>query len=585
MALSEDCDSHLSTPSQFNDHTFDVVEKIFISHLTKLPRIIYTGDEEEQSAGFNLLNGLIKTLSQTDHIKILLVHEHVLNKLLSALLASVELDRPNELLEEQHSIRIIDETADDCTKLRTATPWKSFKNLRNQTLMLKLRNTCQLLSRDKSAKELVLTSLLKSFCSNSRNCNEILVLFQNFVLSETEKGEWSTLDAAILEELLAYTHWGLGLQVTSTTELQMEELGESQWYEDRTEGLYESAISIRMSDVKWKSGSDRIKTDDILTVNDVKFNVLHTCLVLETVATYASSLGTDFQPYLLNSLHRLLEKSGSSHYMIHAAGIYALSTLKTALSLNSITELIFNNADYIAFFVNKSLRRADESKSALDVLSVVIKYSSLDSIPHLENIITTVLTESAKPYQLGNILSFLKVFHMILQGIQIWLAKSDEVKLTETKEIKQSERAALGPIWVDLIRQEDNLEDEDVDDNIPLDEELNNIEQEAENEDNNEIEPEKPVFIEFTINILKRCVRYVSSKKRDEKLVALDAICVGLEIIKSHENELLPMVHSIWQPFVERVKDNDPIVLRKCFSVLHVLAVHAKDFIYHRTAK
>lgn len=346
---------------------------------------------------------------------------------------------------------------------------------------------------------------------------------------------------------------------------------------------------MRMSDIKWASESP--ENDDRLTIGDVKFNVLHTCLILETVATYAFYLGSDFQPYLLNSLHRILEKSGSSNYMVHCAGIHALLTLKSALNISSISELIFQNADYIAFFINKSLRRVDESKSALEILSVVIKYSSLDSIPHLENIITTVMAESAKPYQLRNTLYFLNIFHMILQGISVWLLKNCTEPVenkTESPKIEDQNDSNFYSLWVDMIRKEDDLNDDLEEENIPLEEKLKKMHESLHEEDNeeqtNEEVSETPAFIKFTINILKRCIRYVSSKNRNEKLVALDTICVGLEIIKPYENELLPIVHLVWQPFAERVHDKDPIILRKCFTVLHILAKHAKDFIYKRTA-
>lgn len=43
------------------------------------------------------------------------------------------------------------------------------------------------------------------------------------------------------------------------------------------------------------------------------FNVLHTCLILETVGRFAVVLQMDFQPFLFKSLHKILEKSGENH--------------------------------------------------------------------------------------------------------------------------------------------------------------------------------------------------------------------------------------------------------------------------------
>lgn len=565
-----------------NGDIVDVIEQIFLAHLTKLPRIIFTGDEDEQMASLNLLSGLIKALSQSDNINTCLANEQVLQKLTTALVTAVELDRPNHLLQEEHSIRLIgDEQAVECGTLRTNTAWKIFKNLRNQSSAVKIRSVCQLLGRNEHTKELVLDALFRSFCANSSSCNEIMILFQFFVPTSND-AKWSALESSILEELLSTSHWCLGLQASAAVTERTEN---SQWFEERTEGLYESATSIRMVDVKYDEPSPSTTVDQRLNLQDVKFNVLHMCLILETVACYASHLGDRFQPFLLNSLHRILEKSGSSHYMIHSAGVYALTKLQSALNLNSISELIFQNADYITFHVNRSLRKSEESQSALEILSVVIKYSSLEAIPHLESIIHTVLLESAKSSQSQNILAFLRVFHMILCGVREWTIDIGSApKDTPTS----SEAVITHRSWMEFLRQSDGLDDDtDIDmDKEPVAEDADAVEpMNEEPDDEDHPAPPKPVFIEFTLNILKRCIRYISSRVRAEKLVALDAICVGLDIIKACEDDLLPMVHGIWTPFVERVRDNDPIILRRCFSVLHILAKYARDFIYRRTTE
>lgn len=60
-----------------------------------------------------------------------------------------------------------------------------------------------------------------------------------------------------------------------------------------------------------------METDsDEITIADAMFNVLHTCLVLETVGHFASVLQKDFQPFLFKSLHKILEKSGEYNMKI-----------------------------------------------------------------------------------------------------------------------------------------------------------------------------------------------------------------------------------------------------------------------------
>lgn len=585
IAVEVDANTVISRNYSFNAEIIDMIDQIFLTHLIKMPRIICTGDEEDQTAGFSLLCSLLDVLTTTKRVDICLANANILNSLVSVLLTSVELQRPSQLLEEEHSIRVIDEELIDDRPLRNPTPWKEFKHLQNQSMSQKIQRTCQLLSINAEIRELVLDVLLKSFRSNSRNCNEILVLFQ--YLMPTSKTEvLSSSDLLILEEILGQTHWELTLQATTTTttSLKTNEIGDSQWYEDRTEGLYESAVSIRTTDIRWSSFiENQSHDDDIITLNDVKFNALHTCLIIETVAAYATYLGAGYAPFLLNSLHRLLEKAGSRHFMIHTAGLYALNKLKMALSLDSLSELIFQNVDYITFHLNQSIRNINKSQGGLDIFGVVLKYTTLDYMPHVEGILSTVLDESVKSYQTKNTLSFLKLFRIILVGIQS-LTKQEEKD--NTLQPKVLEPRLNHKDWLNSLLEKDDLEQEvDVDENIePTDtiENESNVDDTQSNADN---AIEKPKFIEITLSIMKRCIRYVASTNRDEKLVALDTIYVGIEIIKMYENDLLPMVHAIWQPFAELIRNTDPIILRRCFSLLLILATYAKDFIYQRSSK
>lgn len=61
--------------------------------------------------------------------------------------------------------------------------------------------------------------------------------------------------------------------------------------------------------MKW-SEQTIVETDSI-TINDAKFNVLHICLMLESVGLFSLELRKHFQSYLQRSLHRLLEKAGT----------------------------------------------------------------------------------------------------------------------------------------------------------------------------------------------------------------------------------------------------------------------------------
>jgi hypothetical protein len=99
-------------------------------------------------------------------------------------------------------------------------------------------------------------------------------------------------------------------------------------------------------------------------------------------------------------------------------------------------------------------------------------------------------------------------------------------------------------------------------------------------------EKKLPLFVEMTVSVLKRCIHFLPGKKREQKLLVLAILQEGLLILEKWENELLPIVHEIWSPFVNRFSEiSDPLVVNRSFGLLCVLAQTAKDFIRSRTLK
>lgn len=134
----------------------------------------------------------------------------------------------------------------------------------------------------------------------------------------------------------------------------MFQYGDIKWYEERTLGLYESAIEIKLTDMKLDS--EIIDNTNDLTMNDVKINILHNCLILENIGLIARVLKNDFKPYIFKSLHRVLEKAGNNNSMIQMTAIHTLHQMIEGLQLSGMNELIHDNSDYLTYHVNVSLK-------------------------------------------------------------------------------------------------------------------------------------------------------------------------------------------------------------------------------------
>lgn len=80
------------------------------------------------------------------------------------------------------------------------------------------------------------------------------------------------------------------------------------WFEDRTPGLYSSALEVRTQDCDSDDESEPISSR--VSIVDAQFNVLHTCLILDALGHSARFIGDTFDRHIFRSLHRVLLKLG-----------------------------------------------------------------------------------------------------------------------------------------------------------------------------------------------------------------------------------------------------------------------------------
>lgn len=96
---------------------------------------------------------------------------------------------------------------------------------------------------------------------------------------------------------------------------------------------------------------------------------------------------------------------------------------------------------------------------------------------------------------------------------------------------------------------------------------------------------EPPTHVKLTVSMLKKTLNHLPAKDKSTKLLALDILRNGLEIIRDFEDELLPVVHLIWSPLTQRFQESEPLIVNLSFHLLETLARLSKDFIRSRTSK
>lgn len=104
--------------------------------------------------------------------------------------------------------------------------------------------------------------------------------------------------------------------------------------------------------------------------------------------------------------------TGSSHCLVSFIGIQALENIAKSQNHTTICDLLKANVDYFSYHVTVKLRRIDRNPGVLDVLAIVVKYSTMDVLPCLKRIVEDVLVQLNYNFQKQNAYLFLKVFYV-----------------------------------------------------------------------------------------------------------------------------------------------------------------------------
>lgn len=76
--------------------------------------------------------------------------------------------------------------------------------------------------------------------------------------------------------------------------------------------------------------------------------------------------------------------------MIRQIGLKTLYDVIKACGYTDVTELININSDYFSYNIVRKLNKSEYNESVLNVLAVVMSYSSVDVLPSVSNIMEVV---------------------------------------------------------------------------------------------------------------------------------------------------------------------------------------------------
>lgn len=544
------------------------IAELFTFHLTAMPRIILTGDESGQIAGFTLLNSLVMTITDDKvHLNSLLNNPVILEKFLNVMLSCCEIDVPNDILFYEN---LASGSLDD-QFYKIKMPWKQFRNLKNDAIAKKFSQVCQNIGKSKAAQ------LCVNYLLDNINSIEYVVLLIEILSCRQNTSLAQDQVEGIVEEFLSDSYWTMKIHPTEKVQKGQRPVNE-EWYQDRTPGLYESAIEIRVRDMKLDDDTEKAHETSL---KNIKYNILCTCLVVELIGVSASILEKSFRRFLLSTLHRVLEKAGSSNFIIRSAGLYSLELISYSMGFKEIAQLIDENSNFLLFNIQKMLKRSHENEAILDMLSVVFKFSKASMTSYIKDIVETAAENITNGRFVKNVSSYLKLFRLYASSIKQW---------EQIDEVAQDQEDVTAT-WDEFLEQcQHELEKSSIDEykTCPLNDATDEEPKTDDNHESPEEEPEidekqLPPHIELIEKILTSTLQFFASSNPSEVILAHEIFIDSFPILQRYEDNFLPMVHQMWYPFVKQFQVKNLVVLQHSFRLLVVIARFAKDFIQKKS--
>ncbi|CAN7986788.1 unnamed protein product [Ixodes hexagonus] len=542
----------------------EILEEDFYRALGKCPHVIWTGSDAEKLSLVKLLSGYLRIFRKSKVAKIL-VSPSVCQRLLNVLflLTEFETGTMNLLAEQPASLDFT-----GATECGLKSYHRQFKHFVDIHIFKEFATVCRLLGC--YGDVMLLADVLHQKITESATNRKQAILVLNHVLlafkdrkddiSQGDELNWTGYLRSLLEYYISAEMWNLPLH--SGTEF---------------DGSRETCLAI-------------------LSIDKMNSNILQNCLLLEGVATIALLLEAKFQPLLRVSLCPLLEKADSQNHLVSQTACTTL--LRVArncdlymrnncyASFSSISELIQENADYITDSLLFKLKHAGRHPDIPHIVQALTKHSDQNAISLIQDVgyeascelFISLVLNALDFCHSENALPFLRTLGCIVLYVNRWFAleqKQNQPSMEDTHKQESSFRQFVEDFHR-CKQVSENLEDLD---------EPANMEEEVPEETETVEKPEVPGHIKLLVQVLRRCIHLQSSSNIWVQTAVLTIVRHAVVPVSCCEDEVLPMVHLLWKPLVNRFQGDNCSLSIKAFETLTSLVDASGDFIRQRTLK
>ncbi|CAJ1055307.1 TELO2-interacting protein 1 homolog isoform X1 [Xyrichtys novacula] len=615
--VRERCEVALSAVSQRNQsddkssraQTFtDVLSENLHSMATSLPRLMRTSDDQKKLFILKVFLGYLKLLGPL--VSMVLNSATHLDRISKALMQVLELDVMDvRIVEERTYTATMETTAGSHDSYTAHRQRKHFLYFTDEKIFSVLMEICQTLgyygnlylltdhfldlyqqsSSYRKQAAMVLSEIV-------RGAAGIGVVTQGQGLESQVQGHPTTPEdlreavVLVMEEFTSLKNWHL---ITVSEDTDRDRQDQQLLSPPRLLSISSTDVSntntncLQVISSSFNSPSTSAPSS---TIHQLNSNIWQLCIQLEGIACFAQALGRDFRSLLMTSLYPVLEKAGEETLLVSQAALGSMWDISKACGYSSLKELINENSDYLLNDISLNLQRLSQHPQAPRVLTVMLTHSDCSLLPLVGDIIQDVLMALDLSYDQTAAL-FCSVLHALMKALARWFP-SNRSKTRESARTKQSssreEILDIRQFMLDYNKQKELAEGIGIEEDVTIEDLEVPPPTECEDIDDTvspDVKPELPLHLSITKDVMERCIHLLSDPSLRVRLKVLDVLELCVSVLSEKENELLPMAHRCWPPFLQRLIADDPLAVLRAFRVLCTLGETCGDFLRMRVSK
>ena len=120
----------------------------------------------------------------------------------------------------------------------------------------------------------------------------------------------------------------------------------------------------------------RIQSNKGMSFETLNSNIHLSCLLLESVGILASSLGSQFESFLIQSIYPVMARLGNENAVVSRSAYGTLVLICQNCNYQSVEEFICRNSDYLVNAIAMNFKFVFMDAQAPKVLQVMIQYSN-----------------------------------------------------------------------------------------------------------------------------------------------------------------------------------------------------------------